>query len=123
MPGALRAVCTALAALALVPAAPADAAADPAGGRCEAGRLCLWQQPDFKGARHTYELTDTGIQSCVPLPHGTTAEALANRMGRPVTAYQSGECAETGEFETYPGDGTWVPQTPYQVRAFKVWEH
>lgn len=39
-----------------------------------------------------------------------------------MTTYQSAECAETGEFETYPGKGTWVPQTPYEVRAFKLWE-
>ena len=56
------------------------------------------------------------------LPGDTGAAALANRTGRPVTTYQSAECAETAEFDTYPGGGSWVPRSPYQVRAFKVWE-
>ena len=54
---------------------------------------------------------------------GGDAQSLANRTGRPVTTYQSAECAETGEFETYPGGGTWTPRSPYQVRAFKIWEN
>ncbi|MEV0096931.1 peptidase inhibitor family I36 protein [Streptomyces sp. NPDC050738] len=91
-------------------------------GACAPGALCLWDAPGFKGGHLTYELTETGTGSCVALPAGTTAQALANRMGRPVTTYQSAECEETGEFETYPGGGTWVPQSPYLVRAFKVWE-
>nr|WP_229924898.1 peptidase inhibitor family I36 protein [Streptomyces sulfonofaciens] len=103
-------------------AVPVGAAADPASGQCAAGQLCLWEEQQFKGARHVYELSGVPIESCVPLPKGTTAQALANRTGRPVTTYQSKECAETGEFETYPGGGTWVPQSPYLVRAFKVWE-
>ncbi|RST10341.1 hypothetical protein E2C00_07835 [Streptomyces sp. WAC05374] len=111
----------ALAATALVGAAPV-AAAPPRLGPCETGQLCLWAKEGFRGARHTFELADIDVDSCVPLPAGTTAAALANRTGRPVTTYQSAECAETGEFETYPGGGTWVPQSPYQVRAFKVWE-
>ncbi|MFC8507478.1 peptidase inhibitor family I36 protein [Streptomyces sp. NPDC057411] len=108
-------------------AMPAEAAA-PSGtsgtalGACGPGQLCLWPKADFKGKAQTHELASVDIESCVALPAGTTAQALANRTGRPVTTYQSAECAETGEFETYPGRGTWVPQTPYQVRAFKIWE-
>ncbi|MFG3303743.1 peptidase inhibitor family I36 protein [Streptomyces wuyuanensis] len=105
------------------PAAPAAQAAPPRLGSCAAGELCLWAKPGFTGARQVHELSGIDIESCVPLPAGTGAQALANRTGRPVTAYQSAECAETGEFETYPGGGTWVPQTPYRVRAFKVWEN
>ncbi|MGW3687623.1 peptidase inhibitor family I36 protein [Streptomyces sp. NPDC005125] len=92
-------------------------------GTCESGQLCFWAKPDFTGARQIHELSGTDIESCVPLPPGSKAQALANRTGRPVTTYQSAECAETGEFETYPGGGTWVPQSPYQVRAFKIWEN
>ncbi|TXS02747.1 hypothetical protein EAO73_18440 [Streptomyces sp. col6] len=91
-------------------------------GDCGSGQLCLWAKPDFTGARQTHELSTIDIESCVPLKTGTTAQALANRTGRPVTTYQSAECQETGEFETYPGGGTWLPRSPYQVRAFKVWE-
>ncbi|TMU94895.1 peptidase inhibitor family I36 protein [Streptomyces sp. DASNCL29] len=105
--------------------APAAAAARPAApprlGNCAAGQLCLWRSGGFTGARQTHELADVDIESCVPLAPGTTAASLANRTGRPVTAYQSRECAETAEFHTYP-TGTWSPETPYQVRAFKIWE-
>ncbi|MFD3570997.1 peptidase inhibitor family I36 protein [Streptomyces sp. NPDC058671] len=131
---AIAAVLTALLAVpaAAVPAAvpratPAatPAAAVPSGtvlGPCGPGRLCLWAKSDFRGRAQTHELATTDIDSCVALPPGTSAQSLANRTGRPVTTYQSAECAETGEFETYPGRGTWVPQTPYEVRAFKLWE-
>ncbi|MFE1176347.1 peptidase inhibitor family I36 protein [Streptomyces sp. NPDC058773] len=91
-------------------------------GDCDAGQLCLWTKADYGGARRTYELSGTDIESCVPLPKGSRAAALANRTGRPVTTYQSAECAETAEFDTYPGGGSWVPRSPYRVRAFKVWE-
>ncbi|WP_330176024.1 peptidase inhibitor family I36 protein [Streptomyces sp. NBC_01498] len=114
---------TLAAATALLPAAtPAASAVAVPRGACGPGELCLWGKPDFKGARQIHELFRTEIQSCVPLPPGTDAQSLANRTGRPVTTYQSHECEETGEFETYPGKGTWVPQSPYRVRAFKVWE-
>ncbi|MCS0638256.1 peptidase inhibitor family I36 protein [Streptomyces sp. LP05-1] len=105
------------------PAGAVRPAAAPRLGDCATGQLCLWPQADFKGTRGTHELAGLDIESCVPLPAGTTAVALANRTGRPVTTYQSAKCAETGEFETYPGSGTWAPQSPYQVRAFKVWEN
>ncbi|MET8681190.1 peptidase inhibitor family I36 protein [Streptomyces sp. NPDC004647] len=102
--------------------APRVSAPAPRLGACEPGRLCLWERADFRGAGRTYELSGTDIESCVPLPDGLSAGSLANRTGRPVTTYQSAECAETGEFDTYPGGGSWVPQSPYQVRAFKIWE-
>ncbi|GGR03616.1 peptidase inhibitor family I36 protein [Streptomyces netropsis] len=91
-------------------------------GACAAGQLCLWQKTGFHGTRSTSELTDIAIESCVTLPAGTSAASLVNRTGRPVTTYQSATCGETGEFDTYPS-GSWVPESPYQVRAYKVWEH
>ncbi|MGD9483361.1 peptidase inhibitor family I36 protein [Streptomyces sp. TRM70308] len=106
--------------LVAAPAAAASAAA-PELGACTPGQLCLWSGADFTGERHAYELTDTGIESCVALPRDVSAAAVANRTGRPVTVYQSRTCAETGEFHTHP-TGSWAPRTPYAVRAFKVWE-
>lgn len=124
MAAVLTALVALLAAAAGAPGAAAVAAAAPAPklGACGAGQLCLWPKSDFRGRASTHELADTDVESCVPLPAGASAQALANRTGRPVTTYQSAECAETGQFETYPGTGTWVPQSPYQVRAFKIWE-
>ncbi|MFF3693861.1 peptidase inhibitor family I36 protein [Streptomyces sp. NPDC002221] len=125
----MRTTTTALALLAatafLLPAAPAaaaPAAAAPRIGDCAPGELCLWAKAAFKGPRQVYDLTRIDIESCTPLPPGADVQSLANRTGRPVTAYQSDECQETAEFDTYPGGGTWVPQVPYRVRAFKVWE-
>ncbi|MFE9847270.1 peptidase inhibitor family I36 protein [Streptomyces sp. NPDC005576] len=92
-------------------------------GECAAGQLCLWKKPDFTGGRLNRDLSAVDIESCVPLPAGSDAQSFANRTGRNVTLYQSAECGETGEFETYPGSGTWVPRSPYQVRAFKIWEN
>ncbi|WP_327175568.1 peptidase inhibitor family I36 protein [Streptomyces sp. NBC_01335] len=92
-------------------------------GECAAGQLCLWKKPDFTGGRLNQDLSAVDIESCVPLPAGSDAQSFANRTGRNVTLYQSAECGETGEFETYPGPGTWVPRSPYQVRAFKIWEN
>ncbi|WP_432062288.1 peptidase inhibitor family I36 protein [Streptomyces sp. S1] len=105
-------------------AGPTSGAAAPGTklGPCGPGRLCLWSKPDFKGRVQTHELATTDVDSCVALPAGTSAQSLANRTGRPVTTYQSAECAETGEFDTYPGKGTWVPQSPHEIRAFKIWE-
>ncbi|MFF6774597.1 peptidase inhibitor family I36 protein [Streptomyces sp. NPDC012637] len=107
---------------ATAPAAVPAAASGTVLGACGPGQLCLWPKADFKGRAQAHELAAVDIESCVALPAGTSAQSLANRTGRPVTTYQSATCAETGEFETYPGRGTWVPQTPYQVRAFKIWE-
>ncbi|MFP8962525.1 peptidase inhibitor family I36 protein [Streptomyces nanhaiensis] len=117
---AAAAVLTALTPQTAVSAVSAAAPA-PRLGECAAGELCLWERADFKGPRRTHELADTDIESCVPLPQGASAASLANRTGRPVTAYQSAECAETGEFDTYPS-GSWSPRTDYRVRAVKIWE-
>lgn len=90
-------------------------------GKCAAGELCLWARPGFRGDPRTYELSGVPIESCVPLPKGVSALSFANRTGRPATVYQSGECAETGEFHTHPS-GSWTPDGEYRVRAFKLWE-
>ncbi|MER5930759.1 peptidase inhibitor family I36 protein [Streptomyces sp. NPDC002054] len=101
----------------------ARAGAPPTLGPCATGQLCLWAKPAFQGSRQVHELSGVDVDGCTPLPAGKTVQSLANRTGRPVTTYQSEVCAETGEFQTYPGDGVWLPQSPYQVRAFKVWEN
>ncbi|MEU5835767.1 peptidase inhibitor family I36 protein [Streptomyces diacarni] len=103
-------------------AAPARAGEGPELGKCGTGELCLWKQARFKGKPRTYELRGIDIESCTPVPDGGAVESAANRTGRPVTLYQSEECAETAEFDTYPS-GSWTPELPYKARAFKVWEH
>ncbi|MFC4493105.1 peptidase inhibitor family I36 protein [Streptomyces ovatisporus] len=90
-------------------------------GECAAGEVCLWQRKEFRGDRRTYELSGVSTGSCERLPKGMSAQSFANRTGRPVTVYQSEECAETGEFHTHPS-GAWTPEAAYRVRALKVWE-
>ncbi|MEU4212703.1 peptidase inhibitor family I36 protein [Streptomyces sp. NPDC026206] len=90
-------------------------------GPCAAGQLCLWPRTDFRGQRQVSELAGIDIESCTTVPGGVSAASFVNRTGRPVTTYQSATCAETGEFSTYPS-GTWTPESPYIVRAYKVWE-
>ncbi|GAB2600383.1 hypothetical protein GCM10027168_36910 [Streptomyces capparidis] len=124
---ALLAVAVLPALLAGGPAATATTAAPPsaspsARGSCDSGELCLWAGTGFRGARNAWDLARAGVESCVPLPEGAAARSLANRLGRPVTVYQDRECATEGEFDTYPGSGTWAPETPFVVRAFQVWE-
>lgn len=97
------------------------AGARPKLGECGTGELCLWERGNFRGGSRTFELSGITIESCEPLPKGGTATSMANRTGRPVTLYQSEECAETGEFQTHPS-GSWTPEVPYKARAFKVWE-
>lgn len=127
----LTAAALAAALLSVTPtaAAPASAAsaasataATSSKGACDPGQLCLWGKAGYAGARQNHELADTGIDNCVLLPAGTPARSFVNRVGRPVTTYQSAECATEAEFETYP-TGTWVPESRYTVRAFKVWEN
>jgi hypothetical protein len=39
-----------------------------------------------------------------------------------VTVYQGRGCSTEGEFDTYPGGGTYVPEAPFVIRAVEVWE-
>ncbi|WP_244164771.1 peptidase inhibitor family I36 protein, partial [Streptomyces silaceus] len=74
----------ALAAVMLTPV-NAGAAAPPTLRGCGPGELCLWEKAGFKGTRQVYELAGIDIESCIALPEGGSAVALANRTGRPVT--------------------------------------
>jgi hypothetical protein len=112
----------ALAATAIIPVAAAPAtAAGSAADKCNAGEFCLWGKTNFGGPRQLHELDGTDIESCVVLPEGEPARSFVNRTGRPVTTYQSATCASEAESNTYPS-GTLVPESPYTVRAFKIWE-
>ena len=97
-----------LPATALTPASASARTPAATSRACDPGQLCLWGKAGHSSARQIHELADTGIDNCVVLPPGTPARSFVNRIGRPVTTYQSAECATEAEFETYP-TGTWVP--------------
>lgn len=90
---------------------------------CERGELCLWPAEDYAGAIHRVALDNANPGECVPLPEGVDGRSFANRTSRPVTVYQGRDCTTEGEFDTYPGGGTFVPEAPYVVRGVQIWEY
>ncbi|MYS85887.1 hypothetical protein GTZ85_38155 [Streptomyces sp. SID5474] len=103
--------------------APSASASAAAATLCSPGQVCFWTEPGFAGApAATFELTGANVEQCVSLPNGVDALSFANRMDRYVTMYQSRECATEGDFSTYPGEGVFVPEVPFTVRAFQIWE-
>jgi hypothetical protein len=88
---------------------------------CERGEFCVWSGVDNTGDSLSHTLADTTVEQCVPLPPEFDARSFVNLLSRAVTVYQSRECATEGEFDTYPGGGTHVPEAPYVVRAFQIW--
>ncbi|NHD18176.1 MULTISPECIES: peptidase inhibitor family I36 protein [unclassified Actinopolyspora] len=129
-PRRLRARCTplvlALAAVAL--GAPAAAASGPAQdpaqdeAQCESGVFCAWPEQQYGGSPHSADLRTTNMEECVPLSGDLEAHSFVNRLNRPVTVYQDAHCGTRGEFSTYP-EGSFVPRSPFVVRAFKIWTH
>jgi len=89
---------------------------------CERGEFCVWRGEAFAGAGYRVSLETVNTGECVPLPEGFVGRSFANRMSRPVTVYQGRDCSTEGEFDTYPGGGTYVPEAPFIVRALQVWE-
>ncbi|MCP2273378.1 hypothetical protein LV75_005907 [Actinokineospora diospyrosa] len=95
-------------------AVPASAAV-----ACERGELCLWAGLAFRGESGRFGVGSAAEGECVVL--GRESRSLANLLRRDVTVYESAECATETDFVTYPGLGTYVPATPFVVRAIQVW--
>jgi hypothetical protein len=88
------------------------------GGLCERGEFCLWAKEGYRGEIGRVSLSTANPGECVAVPEG---RSFANRMARYVTVYQDGTCSTEGEFDTYPGGGTYVPEAPHVVRAIQIW--
>lgn len=86
---------------------------------CDAGELCLWSGVSYRGPVVALSLSDTNPGECVPIEG--EGRSFANLLSRPVTVYQSADCATEGEFDTYPGRGTYVPCAPFVVRGVQIW--
>lgn len=91
------------------------------GFACEKGEFCGWSEEFHRGDIVRMDLRNTNPDECVPLPDGMEARSFATRIERHVTVYQDAECSTEGDFSTYPGPGTFVPQAPYVVRAIQIW--
>ena len=88
---------------------------------CERGEFCLWPAEQYHGDIHRVDLDTANTGECLPL--NLDARSFANRTNRPVTVYQGRDCSTEGEFATYPGGGTFVPEAPYLVRGVQIWDH
>lgn len=86
---------------------------------CERGEFCWWPGEQYRGPIHRLSLATVNPGECVQVG---PARAFVNRMSRPVTVYQGAQCDTEGEFDTYPGGGTYVPEAPYVITAVQVWE-
>lgn len=97
----------------------AQAAADPG---CQKGEFCLWPADDYGGEAQRFDLRTANPGECIPLPEGFAGSSFVNLLTRDVTVYQSEECSTEGDFVTYPGGGTFVPDARFLVRGIQIWE-
>ncbi|MFD9893530.1 peptidase inhibitor family I36 protein [Amycolatopsis sp. NPDC059027] len=100
----------------------APTASAPPAPVCKKGELCLWSQEHYSGNAQRFDLRTANPEECIPLPADLEGHSFVNQLSRDVTVYQSKECTTEGDFITYPGGGTYVPEAPFVVRAVKVWE-
>jgi hypothetical protein len=97
----------------------AQAGTDPG---CRKGEFCVWSAHDYGGESTRFDLRTANPEECIPLPEGFDGGSFANLMSRDVTVYQDEECSTEGDFVTYPGGGTFVPDAPFLVRGIQIWE-
>ena len=88
---------------------------------CQKGEFCVWTEEHYGGDVERMDLRTVNPEECVPLLTDFTAYSFVNRMDRMVSVYQGEDCSTEGDFTTYPGGGTYVPQAPFTVRAIQVW--
>ncbi|MEV6446317.1 peptidase inhibitor family I36 protein [Amycolatopsis sp. NPDC051716] len=106
----------------LTSAGVAQAASAPADPSCRKGEFCLWSADGYGGEAQRFDLRTANPGECISLPGGFDGSSFVNRMSRDVTVYQSEECSTEGDFVTYPGGGTFVPDAPFLVRGIQIWE-
>ncbi|PRX48664.1 peptidase inhibitor family I36 [Prauserella shujinwangii] len=103
-------------------AEPAGAGGQPPEFACAKGEFCTWNEEFYNSSITRFDLRNTNPGECVPLPDGAEGHSFANRIDRHVTVYQDVHCATEGDFSTYPGPGTFVPQAQFVVRAIQIWD-
>ncbi|MEU5262305.1 peptidase inhibitor family I36 protein [Amycolatopsis sp. NPDC021455] len=106
----------------LTSAGVAQAASAPPDPPCRKGEFCVWPADGYGGDAQRFDLRTANPEECIPLPEGFEGSSFANLLSRDVTVYQSEECSTEGDFVTYPGGGTYVPDAPFLVRGIQIWE-
>lgn len=89
---------------------------------CAENQFCFWSEPNYPGIPQILNLAGAKTNICLPLPNKAEARSFVNRMHRDITLYQGAHCSTEADFRTYPGDGTYVPEAPYIVRAVEIWD-
>ncbi|QWF83448.1 peptidase inhibitor family I36 protein [Amycolatopsis sp. CA-230715] len=100
----------------------AQAAPEQPPAACTQGEFCSWADEFYGGHSERFDLRIANPGECIPLPNELEARSFVNRMDRDVTVYQGRDCSTEGDFTTYPGHGTFVPQARYVIRAIQIWE-
>ncbi|MFD8497496.1 peptidase inhibitor family I36 protein [Amycolatopsis sp. NPDC059657] len=100
----------------------AQASTPPPEFACLKGEFCAWTDEFYGGKITRLDLRTANPEECVPLPADFDGRAFANRLDRLITVYQGRDCSTEGDFTTYPGGGTFVPQAPFVARAIQIWE-
>jgi hypothetical protein len=89
---------------------------------CQQGEFCAWTGEFYSDQIQQIDLRTANPEECVPLPDDFDGQSFANRSDRLVTVYQDRDCSTEGDFTTYPGGGTFVPQAPFVARAIEIWD-
>lgn len=88
---------------------------------CDQGQFCAWPGESYAGQAQVFDLRTANPGECIPLPADFDGHSFANKMKRLVSVYEGRACSTEGDFTTYPGGGTFVPQAPFVVRAIQIW--
>jgi hypothetical protein len=100
--------------------AAAEPATPPPESGCAPGEFCLWSGEFYGGQVYALDLREANPGECISLRGDFDGRSWANRMDRHVTVYQGRDCSTEGDFRTYPGGGTFVPQAPYMARGIQI---
>jgi hypothetical protein len=88
---------------------------------CDQGQFCAWPGEFYAGQAQLLDLRTANPGECIPLPDDFDGHSFANKMKQLVSVYEGRDCSTEGDFTTYPGGGTFVPQGPFVVRAIQIW--
>jgi hypothetical protein len=105
----------------LAQAATGSAGGQPPEAACDQGQFCAWPGQLYAGQAQVFDLRTANPGECIPFPADFDGHSFANKMKQLISVYEGRDCSTEGDFTTYPGGGTFVPQAPFVVRAIQIW--